>query len=82
METSEVVQVLREIREIQQKAAQFQHKALSILVAVAIAVCAFTAIIIVGGLNSPLGGISFLVVGIGFLIGCAMVGIDVWRGRF
>lgn len=81
MENSEVVDMLREIRDIQQRAAQFQHKALSILVAVAIAVCAFTAIIIVG-VSSPLGGITFLLVGTGFLVGCAMLGFDVWRGRF
>lgn len=81
METREVVEVLREIRDIQQRAAQFQHKALSTLVGVAIAVCAFIAILTVG-VNSPVGGISFLFVGTGFLAGCAVVGIDVWRGRF
>ena len=82
METSEVVEVLREIRDIQRKSAQFQRKMISDLMAFAISFVAFIAMIAIGGPNSGLGAILFFGALIVFVIGCISLGVDLFGRQF
>lgn len=79
METREVVEVLREIRDLQQKSAQFQHKMLANLMAFAISFFAFIAMIAIGGVNSALGGILFFGGLIVFVVGCISLVVDLHK---
>ena len=78
METREVVEVLREIRDTQRKSAQFQRKILADLMAFAISFVAFIAMIGVGGVNSGLGVILFFGGLIVFVIGCISLCVDLF----
>ena len=82
METSEVVEVLRQIRDLQRKSAQFQRKALLALMLVLIAILAFVASLVVGGPSPGLGAILGLGGLIAFVIGCISLGVDLIHYRF
>lgn len=78
METSEVVEVLREIRDIQRKTAQFQRKMSMNLMGFAISVVAFIAMIAVGGSSPGLAAILGLGGLIVFVIACISLCVDLF----
>ena len=73
MENSEVVEVLREIRDIQWRAARFYRQAVSVLVAVVIAAFALFAFNFLGQ-TFPLGAIILFYTGwLSFLVACGIL---------
>lgn len=73
MENSEVVKVLREIRDIQWKAARFYRQAISVLVAVVIAAFALFACNFLSNLF-PWGDIILFYAGwLAFLVACGIL---------